>query len=1101
MPHPLASPILFGAHALPTGLAEDHARSGNHLRVHHHPMLGLPVAPFVIDRAVHQGTKGLKLRNTAFFYAADGQQLLPPFNVTPGMVITARIGVVAGQTCIWAQLLTTTPPKEREPVIPVPIVRDPIIRGPIRIDPRRPFGPLPIGPRIGVTTSAVTAGLRVSAYISAATQPAFIGRRSQPRYAFSGPGLIQLRIEGSGTVLGVQWLEAGDANRLDWQPFTIMALPHKGGARYLGLNNAEAAAHARVKAQAPKRRPLQDALGAPDPASAPLFTDAEELDRVASLTAQLPTDLDPLINDLTTPPLEQTTQDKILDGQGNVIGTATQLRIHRVNQHQSDPGAATHLGYKTLDDDWVEHDNTLVFYRTTGFFRDFPAPKPGPTLAVPGQTKRPFDELIFDMLLGSVPQASRTIGRHQLFEIAASGVGSRGFKLGPGQSDTLEDVRDYIAIDCIAVADRACPLDPVDAPAIFGVEHQDWLPTAGGTPIRSVDIGIGGIMVAGLVAAQKRTPPAGAGSFAALNRQNAKGWHLPIIMGLSVNVSGQPMPPPGTGTLTDDRADAGPIRYLLAQQDRFGRFSNWTAANAAAGPRPKPPRPDVTAYYTAVPVANAATTGGPVLIHVPVPSPATLAPASFPLNRVRLAIRDQRFGTTTTIEPPVSGQVAIPTQPGMFRIAVTHTGPILDAMEERYLRIIATWIDTAGQLSQESEPFQLRLRDLRPPPQIVVPDQLQYSARPDVTGLAWIEHRWMPQPGQARYAAFYSDENRLTAHLRSINRADILGELADAANAAARATLWRTHQALLPDHLFEKLEGAIRDTATGKAFRHAVSGSLRVLSVYKIAAETASGAKPALAGLPIILYGVPNADPPPRPVLEARPATPEGAEHATVAEITIRLAPGATAGQGWRLRRTATSGTNALAMPIVKTGSFGAVDAKGEQTAIARDDGPLIIADTARLKPWFRYAWVAEAQGAPESGSAAAGSPVPGLWSAPSNPVSLIIVPPVGPPAAAITGITGTTAAGGLTDVSIAVSHPGPLQGGEMGDFTVRLVRRQPGGLPVIIHEAAIANDGSFILPGSSSGETVPDNSEYIVILVDPIGRSSPPASATLELV
>lgn len=1098
MSHPIVLPILFGAHALPTGLAEDHARHGNHLRLHHHPLLGLPVAPFFIERAVVQGTKSLKRRNTAYFYAGN-QELIPPFNVAPGTIVKARIAVAPGETCIWAQL-NATPPRDTVPVVSP---NDPPIRVAVPIRPSiavaqpvtRPIRTIrDLGlTRFGVQPAAASAGLRVSAYVSAASGPALIGRRSQPRYAFSGPGLIELQIEGSGTVYGLEWIEARDNPRLNWEPFTVLALPHKGGARYMGITDPDGAAQARVKTQAPKRRPLQDALGAPAPGSAPLFTESEEIDRVASLCAKLSDDLEPLINDLSAPQLAQETAETIRDASGKDVGTAKQLRIQRVFQHQSDPGAATHLGYKVLDEKWVEHDDTIIFYRANGYFRDF---------QVPASKDRPFSELLFDLMVNAIPQDSRTISRDQIHEIASSGAGRSGFKLVPGSKDKLDDVREYIAISCIAVADRGAPLDPVDTPAILKAEHQDWLPTSGSTPIRSIDIGIGGVMVAGLVAAQKRTPPTGGGSFAALNRRNNDGWHVPIVLGLGVDVGGTPAPPPGAGTLTDDRGDAGPIRYLVAQQDRFGRFSDWTARNAAEGPRPRPPRPDVTAYYTPVPVANAATAGGPVEIHVPVPDDTALAPASFPLDRVRLTIRDQRFGTTTTIEPPVSGKVPIPTQPGMFRIKAIHTGPILDAMEERFLQIIATWIDTAGQLSEPSEPFLLRLRDLRPPPQITVPDRLQYSARPDVTGLAWIEHRWAPQAGQSRYGVYYSDENRLTAHIASINRTDILTALGNAADAAARATIWRTHQALLPDHLFEKLDDVIRDTSTGKAFRHAVSGSLRVLSVYKIAAETASGAKPLLGDLPIILYGVPNADPPPRPLVSVSPTSAEPGEHDTVAEVTIRVAPGATAGETWRLRRTATAGANPQAMPIVTTGSFGPVDAvTGEQVATFRDDGPLVIADTARLRPWFRYAWVAEVQGQPESGSVAAGTPVPGLWSAPSNAVSLIIVPPTAPPAPAITAITGTTTAGGLTSVSVAISHPGPLQGGELGSFTVRLIRRLPGAPPAIVHEGPIAVDGNFTLAGTSTGEVAPENTEYSVIIIDPIGRSSPVASALLELV
>ena len=61
----------------------------------------------------------------------------------------------------------------------------------------------------------------------------------------------------------------------------------------------------------------------------------------------------------------------------------------------------------------------------------------------------------------------------------------------------------------------------------------------------------------------------------------------------------------------------------------------------------------------------------------------------------------------------------------------------------------------------------------------------------------------------------------------------------------------RTIQSDFPDFLFERLTAAVfAPSATERRLRHAISGSSRVLSAYKIAAEArGSGARPDLTGL------------------------------------------------------------------------------------------------------------------------------------------------------------------------------------------------------------------------------------------------------------
>jgi len=245
---------------------------------------------------------------------------------------------------------------------------------------------------------------------------------------------------------------------------------------------------------------------------------------------------------------------------------------------------------------------------------------------------------------------------------------------------------------------------------------------------------------------------------------------LPVVLGLSVDdESGEIISRPGIGFIADRQADASNIRYFIAQQDRFGRWSNWRARIAAPGPRPKPPRPDFQAFYTQPSIENAALQGGDVYVRIAVPDKESLAPGSFLLDRLRLKVVDSVASTTDFY----------------------HVAEATKFFE-------AFWINTENVLSAESEAQRLLLTDPRPPAQITLPDQLQYAARPDVTGLSWVEYRWTPASGQNNFGIYYSDENRVRTYLEDEGETTLLENLDNAANAAARATLYRSIENTIP---------------------------------------------------------------------------------------------------------------------------------------------------------------------------------------------------------------------------------------------------------------------------------------------------------------
>jgi hypothetical protein len=364
-----------------------------------------------------------------------------------------------------------------------------------------------------------------------------------------------------------------------------------------------------------------------------------------------------------------------------------------------------------------------------------------------------------------------------------------------------------------------------------------------------------------------------------------------------------------------------------------------------------------------------------------------------------------------------------------------------------------------------------------------------------------VEHRWTPPAEPPLYAVYYTDENRIRSHLETESETAVLEAIDAAPNAAARAGVLRANQGLLPDHLFERIDDVVQPFNSGQiGFRHGVSGSLRILSGYKIAAESPNGGKPDLRALDILFFGVPNSDPPPRPTLRIRPGVPETGEPDYVAAIDIDLVAGVTEGQTWRLRRTRGAASPVTALPVVTTGVMGPKDAAtGIQTARYRDAGPVQIAPTAQLQPWVRYAWVAEIQGAPESGSEATGRAVPGRWSQPSDPVYLTLVPSAPPEAPGFDRFNGSAAPGGLSNVLLRLTHPGPVDGASMGRFRLRVSRRLPGEAMVILSEEDLDPRPPLTAPGGGEDEVVPFGAEYRVVLIDPVGRASAALAVTLS--
>lgn len=1089
----LVNPALVNLQALFVDNSDSHARRGAHIRVNHHPVFGLPMMPFILQRAdVSLPEMGrLKLRETAIFRDQTGQQRGLPFSIDKGDEITVTLPLTAGELALWAELI---------------------------ID---PGSPLP------GQTSAIT----VEAHVRSATQgTAHLGSRSDGPFAFTASGLVRFVIRGRGTIAAIRWLESTDEQKL-LRFFTtdVLNLPHPGGPRYLELSPWEDLCETRITDQRPRRQPLHELDRARPRFTAPGFSDAEEADRIQALFNHISDPLDRLITD-PKPQHDQNTRHVVTnpDGQNIMQGDtetaeATFPSLGLMFQSTVDPGLASWMGYKTLDtDNNTDDQQRLSIYRLIAIL-------PNPTQSVIDTFAE--DDPLLPLAIGVMRRNHSVLSTDALFQTFEAEAGpylrERGILFGLGG-----DTRFGFAFHATAVADHFAPLDPLTPPRPDTPTHVNWGPSPLDAPLRATDTGVRGIIAGGALAAHLRSP-ASSGDWRTLNRKlPGSQWHTLIAATPPGEEDTITTTPPPDTILTDTQTGPDDIAVHVAQMDRFGRFSDFANRTGAPGPRPRPPRPTLLASYAQAEVTTPPDHRGRITVTVPMPEESALAPGAFPLDRVEIDLRVEdvlrpdlkitlQASDAVSIHPHSSWPLPAPTPanpnpqppaipPGEDQtgLRITIDGPNIPPQQSRKLTLEARWVDTANQPSARSEPTHLQMSDPYPPAQISSPDVLDYSARPDATGAAWVERGWQAQGTNTRHAVYYTDENRLRDFLRKTltpaNTA-LLTALEAEPDPAARATRLRAANDTFPDHLFERLKDVIDTSATPQiSFRHALPGSLRVLSGYKIATESAeTGARPNLAGLDTVYFAVPNADPPPRPTVMARLVAPNPGEPDLVAEITVTLRPGLTEGRRARIRRTRSGVIDPLRNPVLGTVDFGPVDPDtGLQTATFRDLGAALVAPAARFAPFVSYAWIAEAQGPEEPGSAAsANGSVQALWSEASPPATLDTVPDAPPVAPILLGRDATTVAGGFSNVSLAFDYPIDLVPAHLGAWHIRVERALPSSGLQLMGETPALPGTRFTVAGDPDqpDRVLPTGTRFRIRVIDPIGRESPPVEQILQ--
>lgn len=623
------------------------------------------------------------------------------------------------------------------------------------------------------------------------------------------------------------------------------------------------------------------------------------------------------------------------------------------------------------------------------------------------------------------------------------------------------------------------PGDRPSPPTIDQPVSGSFMPDTPPAAHRLVKLHFRDLVIGGGLAVARRI-----GSFVqGLNKRAPSGRAIPFLPGIDDEsfVFGE-------ASITDGNAPPEALVYRAAQQDWFGRWSEWAERKAAAAVRPLPPAPVLNAVYHVPDVPTPIPNGllsGTISFEVPVPPIASLPTGGFLLDHLELQVDSavRNFPNNPT-NPPSA-------------IASDILGPGIERCGQRTVVLIAYWIDQAGQRSAPSNPKTLVMNDPRPAPAVTFPPGLRYTARPDAMGQARFQLQWISGPGQSFFRVFYSNETRLLRGLANLAEgggpqataaAGVLAQLAAETDFAVRAEIFDDHGALFDRHLFEQITTQpIPATSSGAVVtvNHAVSGALQVLSFYRVVSVTQAQVESKFESASIVPVRVPNSLTPSRPILSIRPTT-DPVTGAFVAELTVSVPLGNIPASEYRIRRSVQGALDVNAMPVIAGGPIEST-ADGRGRAVYLDQGPA-TAGGALLQPWLRYVWRAEVRGLSEPGAG------PGAdWSQPSAPVAHMFVPPEPPPPPELLGLSAVPG----VEAELRFTHPDPLRGAVGQGYALEVYRQLPGqraSLLRTIDAGSPATEGGRDAAGEFhviDADDPPLATAYSVIVRDPLGRRS----------
>ncbi len=1030
------------------GVGDPHLADGIHLRVYVAPQLGLPVCPFLVYRVEEEIVRELVARGTRTGIAwvdSHGRVLTLPFTVTPDNPVTGHLLRHGGEVAIAVSVLGG---------------RDNVLTH-----------------RRTVATESGN-GLVVSAYVDTSTGRRLIGERTTSPYTVTGSHIDGIVVSGQGVVRAAAWIAADVSVVGKLKPTDFLALPYESEPRYQGLPFAREIAEKRVRRGAPRRLGLHDDPTVASASLASPATDDDEWKRVEPLTRELEPHLDQLLRDLSARQHELGGTVDLDEGvtSGAAVATAQLNSLDAVLSGTADPGMARWLGFMDVDR-LPANPRPFELYLIRGF------------VAV-DNSKLDLAQLISLLVAGGAMNAPANVTGLPLPvpHLSADGLPVYDFTVPllvfrgvPSARPSAPLVGSpLLPAEQVGVSGSTQALPTGDA---LGTWVADVLPPAA---LREITLPLAGLTAAPTLAVARRA--SGVGPIVSLNARHPEtGRALALVPTVPDGATET-----GTGRYADDAAPPDAVEYRIAQADWWGRWSDWGIRAVAAKPRTRPPAPVLSLEYDladALPLDDTPRFGT-LRATLILPRADDLAAGSRPLVGARVS------GTVGGVT--VNEEVNLPAaHTPKFHVTITPPAGMIARTGSVEAKLVAHWFDADGY-GDPSEEQRKMLVDPRPPAALVMDPTLRYSARPDAVGRARVVLSWTGTPN-TRYRVYTTDETRLRSALAERGAAGnaaaaaVVAAVDAAPDAAHRGAVWSdpAHAAVFTRDLFTNLTDQPLE-GTALRYAHDLSGSLRVLAFFKIAALSAQNVESDFTAATLLPVAVPSGGPPPRPLLDLVEFTGDGE-----ARFKATVVRGPQPAARWRLRRSVAD-SDPLRMPIVAEGDVPAPDPDADPATDGPQEMELVDAGTDRfadgsLPPWTRMSWRVEVQAPPPPGTTQ-----PGEWSPASGVVSSAFIPP-DPPAAA----TDLTLAVSGTDATISWRHPERLRRGAMGGYRFDIYRRLPEGretrVGVVLADDPTASTGTgpartfhFV---DAVGENPPVGTGWRVVTLDPGGRLSAPST------
>lgn len=1028
---------------------DPHLTDGIHLRVYVAPDIGLPVCPFLVYRVPESVAKGLLSGNGRTDIAwvdSRGRVLTLPFAVTPDNPVTGHLLRNAGEVAIAVSVQGG--PDRGQPVLthrePAPV--------------------------------ATKESLVVSAYIDTSEGRRIIGERAASPYTLTGSHIDGIVISGRGVVRAASWVPANVRSVLEFKPVSVLDLPNEGAPRYLGLPLARERAEQRVRRGAPRRFGLHDDPTVASATVALPATEDDEWKRVDALANEIEPHLKQVLQDLSARPPALGITVPLDEGvtSGATVATAEVSSLSAVLSATADAGMARWLGFMDVD---LSPPSSLPY--ELYFIRGFVAIDTSVldwsqllSLALSGgwmTAPRPVSGLPFD-----VPH--RSADGLPVFDFTVPVLVLRG--AAPSRPLPPQIGAPLLPEQQVGATGTTQALPTGDA---FGTWVADVLPPAA---LREITMPLRRLTAAPTLAVGRQS----GAQLVSLNERHAvTGRALALVPTVPDGATET-----GTGRFADGVAPPDAVTYRMAQADWWGRWSEWGTRTVGGKARTRPPTPVMSLEYDLAAAAplNDAPRFGALRAMLSVPRADDLAAGS------RLLVGARVFGTVDGVS--VSEEVTLPAA-FAAKLAITIAPPtgLIARGGSVQASLQAQWFDNDGY-GDACEPVRRDLVDPRPPAAVVLDPTLRYSARPDAVGRSRVVLAWTGAPN-ARYRVYTTDETRLRSALAERGAAGnaaaaaVVAAVDAAPDAAHRGAAWSdpAHAALFTRDLFTNLT-AEPLAGIDLRYAHDLSGSLRVLSFFKIVALSAQNVESDFTAATLLPVAVPSGGPPPRPLLDVAGFTDDGA-----ARLTVTVVRGPQPAARYRLRRSVAD-SDPLRMPIVAEGAMPPVEpgsdsaSDGPQQFELVDNGTDRFTDGA-LPPWTRMSWRVEVQ-APSP----PGTTLPGEWSPASGSVSSAFIPPE-PPAAP----TGLALSVSGTDATLTWQHPDLLRRGAMGGYRFDIYRRLPAGRETRVGSVLADDPSASVGAGTARtfrlvdvvGEDPPVGTTWRVVTLDPGGRLSAPST------